>query len=190
MRLRTFLILLVGFCASPVSAAPILFVQPSSKSVTVGNTFSLDVSVSSAVDLFGYDFELGFNPLVLSVNSVSEGSFLGSGGDATFFVPGTINNPAGSVSLTGNTLIGAIAGVTGSGTLATISFTAVGPGSSAVNLLNVTLLDSSLSGIATTVQNGLVTAGDTQVPGPVPEPSTFLLIASGLASTPLLRRRK
>lgn len=187
MRLRTCLVLAFALCAPPVFATPIVSIQPSIKTgVTVGNTVSLDIVVSNAVDLYAYEFDLGFNPSVLAANTITEGSFLAPGG-ATFFVPGTISNGAGTISFTGNSLLTAINGVNGGGTLATVNFTATGSGSSPINLFNVTLLDSSLSGIDTTLQGGSVrVAGGTTA---VPEPATLLLIGTGLTVARVRRRR-
>ena len=155
-------------------------IQPSNLTVTPGQNFSVNVSASSVADLYGYQFDLGFNPALLSATSVSEGSFLPSAG-ATFFIPGTINNVAGSIVFTADSLVGAIPGATGSGTLATVNFKALAAGTSAVALSNVTLLDSKLSTITAGSANGSVTVSG------VPEPSTWTMM---LVSMVLIRRYK
>ena len=106
---------------------------------------------------------------------VSEGPFLGGGG-TTLFIPGAIDNIGGSASDNADTLLTAISGVSGSGTLATFDFTALAPGGSSLSAFNVILFDSSLSGIDAAVTNASVT-----VPGSaVPEPRYAGLIACGL----------
>lgn len=174
--------LLLWLCVSSGSAA-LLSIQPANQTVSPGQTFSVDIVVSAAVDLFAYGFDLGFDPAVLAANSISEGPFLATGG-ATFFITGSIDNAAGLISANGNTLLTAIAGVNGGGVLAIVSFTALAPGSSALSPLGISLLDSSLSGIVTTTQAGEVTVGGTAA---VPEPSAWLLLGGGLLALGLAR---
>ena len=126
--------------------AAVLEVTPSSLT-TSSSTFSLDIAVTGISDLYAFQFDLGFDPTILAVTSKSEGSFLPSGG-ATFFIPGTIDNVGGTVSNTADTLLTAIAGVSGSGTLAVIDFQVLGPGTSPINLFNAQLLDSNLNGLS------------------------------------------
>ena len=57
-----------------------LFIDPSSLNVTVGQTFSLSVSISGVTDLYAFQFDIGYDPNVLSANTISEGAFLPTGG--------------------------------------------------------------------------------------------------------------
>lgn len=177
--------MLFALYAFPAAAAPILVIEPATKNVVAGDTFSLDISISDVVDLYAFEFDLGFDPTVFGATSITEGAFLSTAG-ATFFIPGAIDNAAGNISFTANTLIGALPGVSGDGVLATVLFSAVGAGTSPVNLFGVTLLDSSLSGIATTTQGGSVVA----IQGVVPEPSVLLLLGTSLAALQLSPRRR
>ena len=178
--------------ATHAAAGPILSVDPVVATVNPGDVFNLEVLIGatdiSAGDdvsnLFAYQFSLKYDPQVLSANSISEGTFL-SGIGTTFFVPGTIDNTLGQISFTANTLIGALAGVSGSGSLLTVKFTALALGASTVvPFFDIdsgdVLLDSSLSpidGVATVA--GIVNVGSVQ---PVPdEPSTFVLLTLGMA---------
>ena len=157
------------------SATPTLSIEPPNQVVNVGDGVSLDVSVADVTDLFGYQFDVAFNPLVLAAQSITEGTFL-SGGGSTFFIPGNIDNVAGIINFTANTLIGAIPGVNGGGVLAQMNFSAMGAGNSAVNFSGVTLLDSTLSDISV-----LIVPGSVQVQSSaVPEPASLWLVASGI----------
>ena len=111
-------------------------------SPSIGDTFNVNVDVANINDLYAYQLDLTFDPKLLSAVSVSEGPFLPSGG-TTFFIPGTIDNAGGSVTATADALIGAISGVSGSGTLLTFQFTALGYGTSALDIANPILLDLS-----------------------------------------------
>jgi hypothetical protein len=144
----------------------------------VGTIFDVDIDVTGVTDLYAFQFDLSFNPAILSGDSVIEGTFLPSGG-TTFFIPGAIDNVGGTITANADTLIGAIPGVTGDGTLAVFQFTALAPGTSPLSFANEILLDSSLNDItaSTTSQNGSVTISGISS---IPEPQTLTLLVTGL----------
>ena len=187
-RVSYSLLLVSSLATAPVPAAPIVSIQPAVKSVSVNDTFSVDVAIADVADLYGFQFELSFSPTVLAVTNITEGAFLSSGGEATFFIPGDIDNNAGTISLTADTLIGAISGVTGDGILASVSFQARGAGNSAIVLSNIKLLDSALNEITSfTTTNGTVeVSGGTTIP----LPDTLLLFLGGWISLLLSRPRR
>jgi general secretion pathway protein D len=157
-------------------------VQPSSNAVGQGQTLDVSVDISGVSDLYAFQFDLGYDPTILSAISVSEGSLLPAGG-STVFIPGSIDNGAGTVTATADTLIGPIPGVSGDGVLANIEFQAIALGTSALSLSNITLLDSTLSQIPFSSVDGSVSVLTTAVP----EPSFIstlligLLVGSGLS---------
>ncbi len=178
---------LAFLCTSPLAgeALNLLYVQPSSLTVTAGQNFSVDVKILNVTDLYAFQFDLGFNPAVLKADSVSEGTFLPFGG-STIFVPGSIDNVAGDVSDNADTLETAVFGVTGSGLLASFDFTALAPTSSPLDIFNVILLDSSLNNIGALEAEGSVTV----TPSAVPEPrGSALLLCCSLLLIAVLRRR-
>jgi hypothetical protein len=146
----------------------------------VGAPLNVAVSIDGIADLYAWQFSLLFDPAVLQVSSVSAGSFLSAAGP-TFFVPGSIDNTLGRIGFVIETIQGASPGVSGSGTLAQVSFDVVGAGTSALNFSNVVFLDSALQDISVLVQAGTVTA--------VPEPASMLLMALGVAGLLAARRR-
>jgi hypothetical protein len=160
--------------------APIVSIIPSPVVHSVGEGFFLFVQASQFNDLYAYQFNVSFDPRILRVEEVNEGTALKEAG-TTFFIPGAINNATGTIALTGGTLVGAVPGATGSGTLADLLFTAIGTGPSQVNLSTVQLLDSSLTQIPVEVRNGVVN---------VPEPSTWFLLTPALMAALSYRRMR
>jgi adhesin HecA-like repeat protein len=187
---KTILAAAIMFVLSGCSFADgsaVVSIDPSSSTISSGGTATIDVDISGVTDLYGYQFDILFDAPTVSATSEAEGSFL-TGGGTTFFVPGTIDNVGGSLTATADTLIGAISGVDGSGTLAVLTFTGLAPGMTSIDLANVTLLDSNFNPIDfTTVDASLtVQSGVT----PAPEPSGVFLVGLGLAALIRMRRRK
>lgn len=179
-----FLLLTAALLSCFSGSAATISILPSSVSVAPGQIFTLDIAVSDVTDLYAFEFDLGFNPAVLSANGVTEGPFLATGG-STFFIEGAIDNTTGAISATGNSLLTAIAGVSGNGVLARASFTALAPGATNINLFGILLLDSSLSGIPVTNLGGTVTVDASGTP----EPATWTLLLAGLVLLHIGRRR-
>lgn len=173
-------IALVAFTMSP---APVFgdtanLSVSSPATVSEGSSFTVDVNISGVTDLYDYQFDLAFNPGILSATSVLEGGFLTSGG-STFFVPGTIDNVGGTIAFNADTLLGMISGVSGSGTLLVFDFTATAPGVSDFTVENVTLQDSTGDILDDTAIGGSVVVEGTSA---APEPSVFTILMLGLTA--------
>ena len=162
-------------------AVPVISLNVSPSPAAVGNTVLVNVNISGAVDIYGYQFSLLFNPSVLQAAGGTEGSFLPTGG-STYFVAGTVDNTAGAVNFTVGTLLGLLPGVSGNGTLATLSFNAAALGSSTLAFRDVVLFNSELVDVTAQVQGGVVSV--------VPEPGTWLMFGLGLAGVAGLARRR
>lgn len=174
--------------AGPALATPIVRVAPSAMTPTVGHAFQVDLVGEDFLDLYAYNFTLNFDPARIRAVSVSEGPLLASAG-TTFFIPGDIDNVLGVVSFTGNTLIGAIPGVSGSGILATLDFEAIVEGLSPLSLSDLLFIDTGFADLAPTPQDSAVTvvAGGGS---PVPEPATLPLVLLGMGAYAFHRQRR
>lgn len=147
--------------------------------VAQGSTFDVEVNISGAADLLAYQLDLNFNPSVLqATGTITEGSFFQSGGG---FVPGTVDNTAGTITFNADTLLGPGPGLTGGGQLIVFEFNALAAGTSGLDLANTILLDSNFNNINFTSTNGSVTVTGSG-PVPTPEPSSFLLWAGAMGA--------
>ena len=170
------------------SAAPILHVDPVAATVANGEVFSIDVALDDAIDLFAFQFDVGFDPAIVQAVAVLDGGFLTSGGGISVFggvFVLALDNVAGVVTVL-DALLGPVppaTGVTGGGVLATVRFKAKAPGTSGIGLSNVILEDSG--GIAISAQT---LDGEVIVNPSVAEPASLFLIASGV--TGILYRRR
>lgn len=167
--------LLIILASSAIFADPILTIQPPQLILSPGATFSLDVDIQGASDVYAFQFNLSLSSTLISPVSLTEGSFLLSGG-STFFVPTT---RAGQISGVADTLLGSVPGVSGNGTLATLDFTTPTPfpgfdfsGTTTISLSNVILLNSHLGEIPNAAVPGVVNI--------VPEPATWGLVGLAL----------
>lgn len=196
------LVMLVGLVSRPAVASSVVTFQPASSSVAQFDTFIVDIAIADAADLVGFQFDLAFDPAILSANSIDEGGFLGTAG-ATFFIPGTIDNSLGTITFTAAGLIGNGPGATGAGALAQVSFFALAQGSSALTLSNglfQSLLrdangdlvidtdptspffgDFVVQEIQIPFEDGGVTV-NAPVAADVPEPATLVLVGTGIAA--------
>ncbi len=102
-------------------------------SVRVGDTFAVHVNAEKVADLAGWQFDLTFDPTVLEAVEVDEGNFLKKDGGTTFFQRGTIDNAAGKIADISSALISKD-GITGTGTLLSVVFSAKAAGSSQMAL--------------------------------------------------------
>jgi hypothetical protein len=175
---------LAFICSSPsfASSIPALSVDPPISTVTAGSGFTVDVNISNVTDLYDFQFDLTFDPEVLQASNVTEGTFLSDAG-STFFLPGLIDNVGGSISFNADTLLSAIPGASGSGTLAQFDFTALASGTSDLTISNEILQDSTGAIVTDTTASGTVTVLGTGGGGPMsptPEIPSLFLISTGL----------
>ncbi|PYQ44930.1 MAG: hypothetical protein DMF77_05895 [Acidobacteria bacterium] len=155
----TVVVVLTG---TAMAAPPAVAVVPASTSVLPGESFSVTVALSDVTDAYAFQFDVTFDATLLKLTSVANGGFLP---DDRF--SGGIANANGSVTFVYNLLTGPVAGVSGGGALATLTFETFGDrfGSSAIHVGNVVLIDSKGVDIpGTTVTDGSASYRDIVAP--------------------------
>ena len=133
----------------------VMTIDPS-QTVNTG-PFTVDVVVNPAVPIAGVQFDLSFNSTLIEADSLTEGPFLGLSGCPTFFIPGTINNSAGTIIGVAGTALGTGCSVFTEGTFATINFIADHlDGISPLDLFDVKVVDVDGNQVPIVVYNGEV----------------------------------
>ena len=128
----------------------------SADTIYVGDTFTLNINAEKVTDLAGWQFDLAFNPDVLEAVEVNEGDFLKTDGGTIFFQQGTIDNTEGKIAGLSAALISK-GGVSGVGTLLSVTFSAKAGGDSQFSLHNYQLGSSSGEVIPADVRDFTIT---------------------------------
>ena len=100
-----------------------------------GDTFTLNLNAENINNLAGWQADITFDPNALEAVEVSEGDFLKSDENNTFFNAGTIDNVIGKITNLYSARI-AETGVSGTGTLLSVTFKAKAGGETQVTLEN------------------------------------------------------
>lgn len=143
--------------ASSAAAATTVTVSPPPGAVSPGSAFTATVVVVPSAAIAGMQFDLAFNPSLVSVTSVQEGPLLNQGGASTFFNPGIIDNEDGTITGVFGAIISPGSSVSVQGTFATITLTArSASGNCPLSLSNVVVGDTSGTPVTVTVTSGSV----------------------------------
>ena len=102
--------------------------------IRFGDTFTLRLNAEDVTDLAGWQTDIAFDSDVLEAVEVNEGDFLKAEDVSTFFLQGTIDNTAGEITKLSSARFGS--GVSGTGTLLLVTFTAKATGETRVTLSN------------------------------------------------------
>ena len=140
---------IAGIAYAPVTV-PEIYIDPAASTASPDGYFDVNVNIADVTDLFSWGLNVGFNPNILEVVSATEGSFLAGQPGGTSFV----NKIYLTYVALGCTTLGAYPGVSGSGTLATVTFHVKDAGKSALDVYSSTLLDSTITQIAHTATDG------------------------------------
>lgn len=150
-------------CEAPVPPPPppptgptTISVSPSTKSASNGETFTLEVKAADAYDFFGFQFNVEYDSSILEFQSASQGTFLSKNGQDSTFCVDYKTETAGLVQNIACTRLGR-GSVSGEGVLETLTFKAIGTGTSGITLSNVKLANSKAEKIESSVSGGEVT---------------------------------
>jgi hypothetical protein len=96
----TVLVLSLGLVPMNTALAdgPTLVSVSAPSAVNPGEQFTVDIAVEPGTAIAGLQFNLAFDPAVVTADSVAEGNLLSQGGASTYFSAGTIDNVAGTIS--------------------------------------------------------------------------------------------
>ena len=134
--------------------------------IDAGDTFTLEISAKDIYNLAGWQFDMAYDPTVLEAIEVNEGDFLKTGGGATFFQRGTIDNRLGKIrGLSAARL--SEDGVSGTGTLLSVTFTAKAAGQTQLRLDNFQLAAITGKPIDVGPHEIVITVGGEQATGDV-----------------------
>lgn len=129
-----------------------IYVDPQSIEKRIGDTFSLNIGISGVSDLYGWEFTLSWNGTILAFHNTTEGTFLKTNGNETFFT--FTNNPNQGRIRADCTLLGDVKGISGAGQLATLEFEVKTSGSCDLTLSNIQLSNSNEQAISYVTSNG------------------------------------
>ena len=159
-------VLLAAIHAPPPASAqsPTLTLEPAQQQAVSGGSVSLDVIVRDVGNLFAVDVHLAFDPALLQVvdfDAATPGVQVElRGGFVTpdFVAANQADNVAGTIDIT-FTQVSPTLPVSGSGTVATIAFTAGTTGQANVSVLSQRLLDHLAQPIALAVGGASISIG-------------------------------
>jgi general secretion pathway protein D len=115
--------------------------NPSSVNTSVGQTFMMDVMVSGAQNLFSVPLQIQYDPTKLQVVNVSSGSFLGQGEQPVALAQRN-DSASGTMQVTANRPPNS-GGVSGQGSVLTVTFIAKDSGQATVAITRAGLHDAS-----------------------------------------------
>jgi len=196
LRLLSFVALVVALFGAPsglvLAADPVVKISPAASTISVDQIVVVTVTVEDVTSLFGAEFHLTFDASLVEVVDAdvgTDGVQIGIGDflAADFIAQNVADNTNGKIDF-GVSQMAPHGAVSGSGTLATISFKGKGSGTSNVSFTNVLLADSGGGQIAASAENGTVTVtgGATATPTtgtPTATPTTAPTTVPSVPST-------
>jgi general secretion pathway protein D len=128
----------------PAAPARVVF-NPGGVEAAPGGTVTVSLAVENVTDLYSAPLRFKFDPNVLRLDEVTRGNFLSGDGRDVLFTR-NIQNDTGDVTLNLRRNAG-VGGLSGSGTLVTLTFQVIGKGVTTVTAPGLSFLDSRGQGI-------------------------------------------
>lgn len=177
-------LLAASVIGAPAMATTLSFV-PSNGTVGIGDSVAVDVRLSdltAGADVGAFDFNVLFNSSVFSLTGYSLGGALGDLASFEAFDVGSGHGASGVFNLAEISLLSDLSFQHDSFTLATLHFTALTKGDSALSLGGVVLGDANGGALSADLSGATISA--------VPEAETMLMFMSGLALLGVAYRRR
>lgn len=133
---------------SSTTGTPSFSFDPSTVQTTKGNTFAVNLTISGAQNVYSVPVQLNYDPKILQLLNVSNGGFLSQDGQAVALVHRE-DDTLGQVTITASRPPGS-GGVTGQGTVVTLTFQAKATGQSPLTITRGGARDPGLQSIAVT----------------------------------------
>ena len=144
----------------------VIYIDPIESTASQGASFTVNINIVGAIDLYSYELRLGWYGPALDVTGITEGDFPGGGIYETHFVSTFWNGPdpvgMNDYIYMYNSLRGVPTGVDGSGTLAQVTFLVEETGESGLQLYGVKLRNS----FGFTIANYVIEDGYVNVAAP------------------------
>jgi hypothetical protein len=167
----------LGGLSQPASAATVsVSVNPPTVTAQPGQSFDVTITIASDVQTRGVQFGLDYDPSVVQVSKLTVGDYYqnwakSNQASATEAIPFRVDNTDGKVVPGAIVILGGTpkAGVSGSGTLLTLSCTAQSgaSGSTTMNINSLVLSDTNATTIhGVKITGATVAIGVTAVPSP------------------------
>lgn len=139
------------------NGVPAIHVEPTLMRVNPTESFTVNISIQDVVDLFSYEAKVGFDKAVLEPIAIEEGPFIKnqtSSPMGTFFLPIVEQDFVHVACVT----LGNYPGVSGNGTLFSVTFNVIEYGISDLHIYDSVLLDSNVMKISHNTIDGRVLA--------------------------------
>jgi general secretion pathway protein D len=140
--------------AAPPGSAIVSF-DPPILDQAVGSTFTVNVNLTGAQNVYSVPVQILYNPRVLQVLNVSNGTLLAQGGQTVALV-NRDDSMAGILQLTASRPPGS-AGVTGDGAVFTITFQAKAPGQATLSINRAGVKNASMQSVPASGSQAIVT---------------------------------
>jgi len=125
---------------------------------STAEAFTLALMASEVTDLFGYGVDITFDPAVVMFDTATMGTFLD--GEGITVTTQITEGPVGTLVI-GQSRVGAVPGMSGSGTLVSLDFRSVAPGTSTLSTSNDGAFDSTGAAMTTEFFGGTATVPST-----------------------------
>lgn len=190
--LLLFLVLLTTFAlyqrisAAQNSGNPLLWVNPATPNLAIGETVTVTIQLDQAVDVFGIEMSMTYDPAVIQIVDADPGTdgiqvTLGDCPTPDFIIQNTASNITGTLDYAVTQL--SFPGCTG-GAVALVAFQGIANGVSPFTFASSLIADTNGISITHTTQSALISVGPTPTPTETPFPTNTFTPTPTLTGSP------